>query len=115
MTNDIRDLFRFDGQAARPDHPDFWKFSQIVLDLDAAMAERSPSEGVDDVIARKAAEVGDSYSLVYMAIQRAMRIHGVATLGDLVKHQEAVMHTSLAYMEGIVVGARFERLQEEPA
>lgn len=101
----------FGSNQARPSHPDFWRLSEIVLGLDAAMqdAMRDASLDVDDVISKEAARIGDSYSIVYMALQRAMRIHGVVTGRDLSNNAEAVSRTAVVYMEGMIVGARLEQ------
>lgn len=102
----------FGPSPARPEHPDFWKLSSVVLDLDGAMAERG-KESIDDVIARKAAEVGDSYAICYMAVQRAMRVHNVTTMGELLQKGDAVVQTSVVYMEALIVGARFAAEKQE--
>ena len=100
----------FGSNVSRPSHPDFWRLSDIILSLDAAMTEGiQQGKEVDDVIAEKAAEIGDSYSVVYIATQRAMRIHNVATVGDLRKNMDNVLKSSIIYLEGMIIGARLER------
>lgn len=100
------DLFK--TNLPRPEHPDFWKLSSIVLDLDASMTEGvQRGEQPDEVLARKMGEVGDSYSFAYMATQRAFRVHGVQTVGDLMQNMPEVIKTATIYMEAMIVGARF--------
>lgn len=101
----LNDFFKTD--LPRPDHPDFWKLSSIVLDLDASMTEGiQRGEEPDVVLAKKMNEVGDSYSLTYMATQRAFRMHGVKTMLELMQNMDEVLKTSLVYMEAMIVGAR---------
>jgi len=102
----LHDAFKTD--LPRPNHPDFWKLSLIVLDLDASMTEgRQRGESVDEVLAKKLLEIGDPNSITYMATQRAFHIHGVATVGDLIAKKDEVIKTSMSYLEGVIVGARF--------
>lgn len=91
----------------RPDHPDFWTLSRIVTSLDEAMDYRDPDKDPDEIIGEKATEVGDPASLTYVAVQRAMRVHGIVTAGDLKRVAEDVSRTATAYLEGMIVGARF--------
>jgi len=105
---DFNDLFK--TNLPRPEHEDFWQLSSIVLDLDASMTEGlERGERPDDILAKKIAEVGDSYSFAYMATQRAYRVHGIQTVADLMRpeNMEAVIKTATVYMEAMVVGARF--------
>jgi len=107
----------FGANNARPDHPDFWKLSEIILSLDGAMQEGlQEGKEVDDVISEKASEIGDSYSIVYMATQRAMRLHGAVTLDDLQRKMDDVLKSSIIYLEGLIVGARLEhsRFSSQP-
>lgn len=100
----ISDLFG--ENQARPDHPDFWQLSQAVLGLDAAMTDGlKQGQQVDEVIAQEASKVGDSHSITYMATQRAMRLHGVATLSDLRRNYDKVNASALMYLEGMIMGA----------
>lgn len=61
MTDPLRDP-RFPG---RPQHPDFWRISNVVLELDG-----HASEGVS--MSEIVAKLIDEQSLTYMAEQRAL-------------------------------------------
>lgn len=96
----------FGSHPQRPDHPDFWKLSDIVLELDASMYERGATHA-EDVISQKAAEVGDSESITYMAVQRAMRALGVQSRQDLVDKRNEIALYATVYLEAFIVGVRF--------
>lgn len=101
----LHDLFG--PNPTRPNHQDFWKLSEIILDLDSAMEDGvAQGRSVDDVIAEKASQVGDPYSICYAAVQRAMRSHQISTTGALKARLDDVARTALVYMEGVIVGAR---------
>jgi hypothetical protein len=112
MTNfSLHDLFG--PNPDRPDHPDFWKLSEIILGLDAAMTTGvQTGKRVDDVIAEAAVEAGDSYSICYMAVQRSMRLAGVETVRDLREKADEVNKLAIGYMEALIVGARLQQSRE---
>lgn len=70
---------------------------------------RQRGESVDDILAKKLLEVGDPNSITYMATQRAFHLHGVSTVKDLIAKKDAVIQTAMAYLEGVIIGARFEK------
>ena len=114
MSNDFTLADLFGPNPTRPTHPDFWKLSNAVLDLDGAMLEGlQQGRGVDDVIAEKAAQVGDSYAICYVAVQRSMHAHSVKTAGDLKGKFDEVARTAIIYMEGMIVGARLVEQKNE--
>lgn len=81
----------------RPQHPDFWKLSTIILEMDGKFAEDSATdfeEYVDNEV--------DVASIMYMAIQRAQRLQG-RNVGSI----------AAIYMEAFMVGRRFERMYGE--
>ena len=49
----------------RPEHPDFWEIAAAVQDLDSAVDDGTPIERVVSV---------DFESLMYVAMQRALRL-----------------------------------------
>lgn len=91
----LKDLFS--DFPDRPDHPDFWKLSEIVLQLDGrAMEDESD-------FASTLASMMDPKSLCYMARQRAMRLleRGLVSLTSL-------------YIDGFAAGYRYaERKNQE--
>jgi hypothetical protein len=90
----------------RPDHPDFWRISSILLKLDGRMQEADESER-DEVYENNVARWVDGDTLNYSAIQRAMRPLGVVTRNDLIKYQDKVVVLSAMWQEGFQVGAEF--------
>ena len=105
----------FGRMPTRPSHPDFWKLSEIVLGLDGAMQDAMRAEGMsaEEVISREAAKLGDSYSVTYMATQRAMRVHGANTVGEVNAKVDDIARTAMVYLEGMLVGASLQRSREE--
>ena len=89
----------------RPDHPDFDRLSEVILELDAE-AESAQVRDVGDIVATEA----DIASVSYMALQRAMRIDAY-----LFVHSRDIGKVELAaaWMEGLVAGIRFERKGRE--
>jgi hypothetical protein len=64
---------RFDNDDAaseRPDHPDFWALSAIVMSNDAVAVDEMNHD--EEALFQKLAEISDEV-LMYMAMQRAMR------------------------------------------
>lgn len=80
----------------RPDHPDFWRLSEIILQIDAQAD--IPGTNIDIV-----KQSIDSPSATYMALQRALRIKQ-ATGTEL-----SLVYLSAAWLEGLVAGIRFEQ------
>ena len=102
------DLSDFFGPLAieRPNHPDFWRLSNIILQYTGeveANAENPEAQQLawTDFVGR----VGDVHSLTYMATQRVMRAFGRPT-------PETVTICAAAatlWLEGFYAGARFEQ------
>lgn len=95
----------------RPNHPDFWRLSEIVLQLDAAVLEDGVT--VDSEVEKEI----DVASLNYMAEQTALRV--LQVLVDQVPPplrpavvpgmmQELVPLIDAAWKSGFVVGSRFQ-------
>lgn len=95
----------------RPDHPDFWMLSQVVLDADA-VAESTPGlAGAGDLIEG----IADGASVAYMAVQRATRHmdqeHAAQNYPS--RAQPFRRRTMLAgvWADGFVAGAGFQALK----
>lgn len=86
----------------RPDHPDFWRLAELVSQLD------EQSEKGERQFGEVVAEVVDPPSLGYVALQRAMRILGITTQGQLNRQIAQATQLAAAYHEAFVVGCRFE-------
>ena len=86
-----------DRHPMRPDHPDFWRLSEIVLQIDAQADV--PGTNIDDLVKQSI----DLPSATYMALQRALRIK-TATGIEL-----SLVYLSAAWLEGLVVGIRSEQ------
>lgn len=86
-----------DRHPMRPDHPDFRRLSEIVLQFDAQADV--PGTNIDDLVKQSI----DSPSATYMALQRALRIKA-ATGSEL-----SLVYLSAAWLEGLVAGIRFEQ------
>lgn len=92
----------------RPDHPDFWRLSEVVLQLDGAIDEAEDKEAVWE---RVVSDIVDIPSLEYMAEQRALRAVGSAAPVALITKLTAL------YLDGFCAGAKFaaEDRKEEQA
>jgi hypothetical protein len=95
----------FGHNAMRPDHPDFWRLSEILLGLDAGMEEATSK----DAYWEKSVEIHvDRPSMVYMAMQRALRALNVRSKADLATVQQQVATLATMWCEGFIVGAEFK-------
>ncbi len=98
---DIRDVF---GERSRPEHPDFWKLSSIVLQLDGRTEDES-EDAFDRGI--KDARV-DPQSVSYLSVQRALRALDVQTFEDLQANpqkMQLLMVLSAIYLDGFTAGS----------
>ena len=86
----------------RPDHPDFWRLSELVLQLDGQATEAGMQ--LDEMVAG----VIDPASLGYMAVMRAMKLVGAETRGQLAAKQREVARFATLYHEAFILGVRFE-------
>lgn len=99
----------FGENPVRPDHPDFWRISDIILTLDGRMQAAHSDESKNKVYTDAVAELVDMDSIVYMGMQRAFHALGVATKADLVEKAPQVSMLTTIWMEGFQVGSRFEK------
>lgn len=91
----------------RPDHPDFWRISSILLKLDGRMEAATTEDEREKVWADNVARWVDGDTLNYSAMQRAFRPLGIRTQADLVKHQDRVILLNVMWQEGFQIGAEF--------
>lgn len=90
MSDAMKDFFG--DIPGRPEHPDFWVLSEIVLGMDALTEKPT---GFEDALL--AASV-DSSSLLYVAKQRTSR--GARTQQDL-------MLGTACWLDGFIAGTRY--------
>jgi hypothetical protein len=90
----------------RPDHPDFWRLSDLVVQLTSQAEEKG--RRLDDLIA----PVIDPKSLAYTAFQRATRAFKVTTRKQLWERQSEVLLLATLYHEAFILGSRYERNRE---
>lgn len=88
-------------ELVRPSHEDFSKLSRILMWVDD-MAD------VEDHVPRELARGIDSYSVTYVAIQRAMRALGIETNTQLENHQAEVALIAGVWLDGFLVGRHYE-------
>lgn len=109
---DVDDVFG--RRKDRPDHPDFWRISEIILQLDGPASDPTTPEAERDRLWNKrVADVGDKESIMYAAVQRAKLAFGVpggaafgiTGAGNLTPHQQAT--AASLWIEAFVFGAMF--------
>lgn len=101
-------LFDGPGSQDRPNHADFWKLAEIVLHVDGQV-----KEGGREVTAILG-EAIDPDSLEYVAMQRAMKVLGVRTRGQMAEKFGPIAGLASMYLEGFIVGFRYcERRPKE--
>lgn len=91
----------------RPNHPDFWRLSSIVLKLDGRMDAAKTEDQKEKVWTSNVARFIDEDSLNYLAMQRAMRVLHVSTRQELIENYDDLIRLTVIYMEGFQVGAEF--------
>lgn len=110
----------FGANPNRPDHPDFWKLSEIILALKADMQENQGDLAAQEAAWRKHYEgVGDFDSIAYCARQAAIQIAGLEFGSDYQRvmrdpmGRAAFVGTVQAYFDGFIMGALLERSRHE--
>lgn len=104
---DLNDFFGPSPGNLRPNHPDFWRLSSIVLKYDGRMDEARTQEEKEAVWTNNVQRWVDEDSLNYMAMQRAMRALGVQTQGELRQHADTIIRMNVLYQEAFQFGAEF--------
>ena len=93
----------------RPDHPDFWDLSEIILQFTGAIEAqqaRSPEEQIK-VWKEEVEKVVDSDSLLYMALQRALRAVGAETGLDMLVMREQLVQFIQLYCDAFILGYKY--------
>lgn len=91
-----------DFEQVRPTHDDFWKLSNLIIEDDLK------SEVDKDYLFKTVAEQVDSYSVTYMAMQRAFRALQIMTVSDLRDRQEEAAKNAALWLEGFLIGCQFK-------
>lgn len=89
----------------RPNHPDFWRLSSVVLKLDGRMDAAKSEDEQEAVWADNVARFIDEPSLTYLAMQRSMRVLGVKSQSELRRRADDIIKLTVVYMEGFQIGA----------
>lgn len=95
----------FGNFPSRPNHPDFWRLSSVMLKLDGRMNQAKSEDEKDAVWTDNLTRWIDEDSATYTAMQRAMRPLGVQTVGDARKHAQTLVLLTVVWLEGFQVGA----------
>lgn len=119
----INDILMAPKGLKRPDHPDFWKLSEIILALKADKEEHERGQiDMAEFEHRWRAHydsVGDFDSIAYSATQCALALHNVETVNDwnLLRlstgRHESFAKSVQAFFDGFIMGARLERSRTE--
>lgn len=108
MTDSTDPLHDKSKHPHRPDHPDFWRLSEILLQLDAYGSEprvrtaQYVSKRQKDPVTSLFEHTIDPDTLVYVATQRAMLARG--RIGDLPMEQSV----RAAWIDGFMIGVRYQ-------
>lgn len=92
------------GPRLRPDHPDFWKLTEIVVQFDRDT--KNDHEEYERILASAV----DPKTLAYVATQRAMRVvgvTGVTTLSQITRQRTDIERLASVYVEGFLLGYRY--------
>lgn len=100
-----------DGIPERPDTPDFWVLSDIILKFDGDTSEGGKS--FEEVINEIYPDLNvEEDSVAYMALQRTFRVLGIRTAQDIRRRVNEIAILSTLWMEGFTVGvAAHDRLK----
>ena len=102
----------FGHMAARPDHPDFWKLSEIILRHDAATDQSLPTDVKDRQFEALMDETNcDRESVTYVALQRAIRVVGVTTREGILSNFDIIMKMMSLYLDAFLTGCAYTRDQ----
>lgn len=116
---DISDILTAPTGVKRPDHPDFWKLSEIILALKADREQQQRGEiDMAEFERRWRAQyesVGDFDSIAYHAIQCGLALHEISTDADWAqlsrdgRKMKAYAQSVQAFFDGFIMGAKFAR------
>lgn len=93
----------------RPNHDDFWRMSDVILQLDGRMEEAKNDQDRERIFMEVVAEHCDSDSLFYMASQRAFRVLGADTAAKVAANLEALAMLTTVYCESFIAGMEYQK------
>lgn len=98
----------FGPMANRPDTPDFWHISQIMLRQNGAIDDAKTADAKEAVWqAEVRKRVSDPQVLAYMGLQRMLRALGITTRSEVAANASVAPKMITLWMEGFLVGAEF--------
>lgn len=100
MSGGLNDFFG--DVPGRPDHPDFWKLSEVVLGNDGRMEDPDPN-----ALIKLVEEIIDMSVMTYMAQQRAMR--PLQNMGVQVIEPDTFALMVSIWMDGFMAGAKYQK------
>lgn len=98
----------FGHMGARPDTAEFWRLSEMILQLDGRMDAARTTDEKDRVFEETVGAHVGMQELSYMALQRAIRYLGISTKTELVAHMAEAMKLTAFYMDAFTAGAEWE-------
>lgn len=98
----------FGQNSNRPDHPDYWRLSEIILGMDGAIEAAPDVETKDAVWHQRVRDVIDEESGVYASVNRSMLLVNSLPF-DIPDAVRVQLTTSMAglWMDAFVTGAQF--------
>lgn len=87
----------------QPDHKDFWKLSRLLI------AHDNDSLGVEDYASIQLSKEIDSYSVTYVAVQRALRAMGITDASILREQGDQVALYAAMWLDGFLIGRDYEK------
>ncbi len=97
----------FGRHPQRPDHPDFWKISEIILQLDGAIDAAVSDDEKERIWKERTSAVVDIPSVTYMAIQRALRVLGrPSNAADVGRHSSVAALAIDSFIAGVLFAQR---------
>lgn len=107
-SNDSPDWFTevFGSMAARPDHPDLVKLSEVLLRMDSGLDPALPDDDKQAIWEARIREIGiDPKVVSWAGIQRAMRVTGTETQVQFMANAQNIMRMSSTWLDGFMAGA----------
>lgn len=106
MTSAMDDAFG--ARPDRPSHPDFWRLSSVVLDIDGQLQEATTQTARNAALARIVAQYVDQDSLAYVALQRALR----ALMSTTATDASDIAKLAAVYLDGFITGCAYQKARE---
>lgn len=97
----------FGGFDQRPESPDFWRLSEIILRLDGMIAEAKDEDERNRLYNENVERWVDGDSLFYLALQRGMRALGITKVGEVRQNAPLLTRMAILYAEGFQVGTEY--------